>query len=1011
MMIIIFTENANNSKHVGRELANADKYEKSLFLIKIEDAVLSKKFAYIFNEIKWYNATEPPIEKHFPKILELIKKNLITRKSDKKMELEDILKRMNWKALEYYDIMYKEDISALLSPKTNKKGTIVGCLVQRGKAEEKICQFLYKNYSGSSYYPTLTEIIQYLKKQKRISFYIHSCMDKIRRDINLTKHENVTKDELIRVVHEQESTLLVILEWFLTNPFQEITNKPGLIDAPIKELEKDSVTELRQKWKKDFDEHFTRGFFVDPLIYPFKEEIEDQEEVLVPYDEFKEEFLNTKSRGKVILLLGDAGIGKSTFLNALKFDILNESQLNILPILMEFSYDIPREDQYLNQLLNIFYKQCWSFENEEYYKEFNKALQVGRIVLLLDGLDEYFVRISANVKLLGECLRLLKKFAATYNVQILITSRPTIWTRKALISQKIPKNNIYELTKWDKDLIKIWIKRNSMRWEANWSEIYSDKFIFKKLKQISSVLELCRTPFLLTCYVYNFGNFIDPKNRGKVLNKSEIYKFIIDAQIERNDKMVDDTLELDNEVIHDMYRCIALECLNNQNDNIFIDDIDFTQFSFLTDERVKLICYIKEKHKNRFSTLLKNHSFLNINNSGGIIFAHPSFAEFIIAETVYKSLILRNSTQDQYQALQYFSAKYFTLETLELLIELVKLTKDKKKVKLYLDDFIRFLKDNSDFELIDRLLIFLDSLYDDDDDTLRKDLIRLIQEGLNCQKKFSLNLKSFEISRIMKFFDNLEILENILANKDLVYLKLKGCNFHSIPEKIFDLNKLNELHILGWENLKQIPDSIEKLRNLRVLYLKGVKLTSLTKSIGNLENLEELTLLNCQLNSLPESIGKLANLKKLNLGINNFTSLSVGNLSNLEKLYLNNNQITTLPESIKNLENLKLLKLNNNSIGAFPKLVYNLTNLQELYLSNNNIPSLANLIGNLINLERLYLDGTKIRTIPDSISKLENLKMLDLKQNKIPSLTKDLKKALKKLRNQGCEIIGLPFSF
>jgi len=107
----------------------------------------------------------------------------------------------------------------------------------------------------------------------------------------------------------------------------------------------------------------------------------------------------------------------------------------------------------------------------------------------------------------------------------------------------------------------------------------------------------------------------------------------------------------------------------------------------------------------------------------------------------------------------------------------------------------------------------------------------------------------------------------------------------------------------GNVNLITVPESIQNMTELSVLYLDNNELTQLPNSLTSLSNLFYLVLSFNQLISLPENIGDLTNLYWIDVGYNELESLpeSIGNLSNLYYLWIFNNNLTELPSTFCDL--------------------------------------------------------------------------------------------------------------
>ena len=68
---------------------------------------------------------------------------------------------------------------------------------------------------------------------------------------------------------------------------------------------------------------------------------------------------------------------------------------------------------------------------------------------------------------------------------------------------------------------------------------------------------------------------------------------------------------------------------------------------------------------------------------------------------------------------------------------------------------------------------------------------------------------------------------------------------------------------LTYAHLDSLPRAIEKLTDLKTLYLYRTTLDTLPAEIGNLKNLETLVISTSRMRTLPSSIGQLPKLKKI----------------------------------------------------------------------------------------------------------------------------------------------------
>ncbi|KRY57589.1 Leucine-rich repeat protein soc-2 [Trichinella britovi] len=172
---------------------------------------------------------------------------------------------------------------------------------------------------------------------------------------------------------------------------------------------------------------------------------------------------------------------------------------------------------------------------------------------------------------------------------------------------------------------------------------------------------------------------------------------------------------------------------------------------------------------------------------------------------------------------------------------------------------------------------------------------------------------------------------------------------------------------LSTNQLRLLPDDIDKLQNLEILIMSNNYIKRLPSSIGNLKKLRELDLEENELESLPNEIGFLLNLTKLLVQSNKLTSLprTIGNLVSLKDLRAGENNLTYLPEEIgkKNCFRRSFINIGNHSCAG------TLENLKSLYINDN--PSLHTLPYELAlcgSLEIMSIENCPLSQIPAEIT-------------------------------------------
>lgn len=179
-------------------------------------------------------------------------------------------------------------------------------------------------------------------------------------------------------------------------------------------------------------------------------------------------------------------------------------------------------------------------------------------------------------------------------------------------------------------------------------------------------------------------------------------------------------------------------------------------------------------------------------------------------------------------------------------------------------------------------------------------------------------------------------LSDAIKNQSQVFaLKLK-IDDGDLPTELFDLPKLQELHLEG--NIRELPEEFLTLRQLTTLSLKSsreidslvyalrlpalINLKVIDTELSRLEiplgtvndSLQSLTLKNALLEELPDEISQLQSLTEINLSGNRLHSLPKGfyELKKLRRLNLDSNKFQFFPDRLSSLPGLNHLSLDQN---------------------------------------------------------------------------------------------------
>lgn len=137
-------------------------------------------------------------------------------------------------------------------------------------------------------------------------------------------------------------------------------------------------------------------------------------------------------------------------------------------------------------------------------------------------------------------------------------------------------------------------------------------------------------------------------------------------------------------------------------------------------------------------------------------------------------------------------------------------------------------------------------------------------------------------------------------------------NLERLPSSICELKSLTTLLCSGCSRLRNFPEILEEMENLRELHLDGTAIEELPASIQYLRGLQYLNLAYCtNLLSLPESICNLSSLKFLNVSF----------CTKLEKL----------PENLRSLQCLEVLLASGlNLVNCFRSIFASVIQLSKL---------------------------------------------------------------------------------
>lgn len=156
------------------------------------------------------------------------------------------------------------------------------------------------------------------------------------------------------------------------------------------------------------------------------------------------------------------------------------------------------------------------------------------------------------------------------------------------------------------------------------------------------------------------------------------------------------------------------------------------------------------------------------------------------------------------------------------------------------------------------------------------------------------------------------------------------------PREILDLADSLEVLDLSNNKLSELPDDLDRLVNMRILFLTSNAFTSIPAILAACPKLEMISFKSNKLTQFDEDVLPLDTLWLI-LTDNQLTGLpdSMGKLYRLQKLALAGNCLTQLPESMAQCKNLELARLSANQFSEMPDWLFEMPKLAWLAFSGN----------------------------------------------------------------------------
>ncbi len=166
-------------------------------------------------------------------------------------------------------------------------------------------------------------------------------------------------------------------------------------------------------------------------------------------------------------------------------------------------------------------------------------------------------------------------------------------------------------------------------------------------------------------------------------------------------------------------------------------------------------------------------------------------------------------------------------------------------------------------------------------------------------------------------------------------LKL-SCGLTEFPREIFSLSDTLEILDLTGNHLSSLPDDLEQLTKLKVIFCSQNQFKQLPTVLGRCNSLSMVGFKSNQIADVPaESLP--SRLRWLILTDNRIQGLpeNIGHCSQLQKLMLAGNRLSSLPASLALCHRLELIRISANRLKVLPEWLFSLPRLTWLAYAGN----------------------------------------------------------------------------
>jgi hypothetical protein len=499
------------------------------------------------------------------------------------------------------------------------------------------------------------------------------------------------------------------------------------------------------------------------------------------------------------IIIGDAGCGKSTFLRYLTLNLLCDLSNSSEPICMKFGQLIPvyipfayltsklkeNRNRSLLEILELWFS---SYDKEELFTLVKSAFNDERLLIIIDGIDEY-----TSIEVAEIALDKLNIYKENDKIKLILSSRPYGYK---ILKEYIPYVTTHKIaplsTYQQKEIVKKWLQEKYPTQKDVNKEV--DLFI-NELSKTTDLKDLAQTPLLLNILlVQKLKNLTLPRNKHSAY--SEITEHLINKHYQKRINNANAEIETSLSELRsywkDIFSIVAFEFQVKSFDGVLpkvkVNDVVKSYLG-------NTLGYPDEKKiriANKFTEFSVNNIGILIEKSNNeLAFIHRQFQEFLTSnhlitlDNIENILEIHSENPRWEQSINFFFDNRLNNSQFNTYFEIVKSKSKKLAYKIALSNRncpLNIAKDNFD-EII--------NLFKKEERTSEKrDLLDIILMGVSNPKLHDqyLNFAKSYIPNNFKYQDfrilPLEKVENFQKDQIIVNFLFDHLLNGSVKDKV-----------------------------------------------------------------------------------------------------------------------------------------------------------------------------------------------------------------------------------